>query len=79
LRQQILAHLSAGRAAPTNRTLADTIGLPTSIVGRVCEDLAALGVLQRRSDLDDHERRWSLSPQARTLMEAAGLQPTEVA
>jgi hypothetical protein len=77
-RYQILAYLSAGRSVPTSRTLADAIGLPTSVLGRACEDLAALGVLQRRSDLDDHEPRWSLSPQARTLMQAARLQSTEV-
>jgi DNA-binding IclR family transcriptional regulator len=78
MRQRVLTALAGIRSRPTTRTLADAIGLPTSVVGRVCDDLAALGVVARDTDLAGSERRWSLSDDAQLLIRGAGLTPSEV-
>jgi hypothetical protein len=77
MRRCVLDAVTTG-STPTTRTLADAVGLPTSVVGRVCEDLAALGILDRSAQVTGHEHHWSMSDAARTLIAAAGLTPTEV-
>jgi hypothetical protein len=57
--------------------MADAVGVPTVVVGRVCDDLTALGVLSRVQDLAGREHRWSLSDAAGVLIRAAGLQSVE--
>ncbi|MGH9014568.1 MAG: hypothetical protein ACRDZ1_11610 [Acidimicrobiia bacterium] len=74
LTDELLAQL--GRS-PTTRTLGDKVGLPTRVVGRVCEDLAALGVLERSAEAEHGEHHWSVSDEARSLARRAGLLTTD--
>jgi hypothetical protein len=78
LRQRILTGLIGQCATPTTRTLGDRVSLPTAVVGRICEDFAALGVLRRGTDLAGGEHRWCLTDDAQRLISCAGLTPSEV-
>jgi hypothetical protein len=78
LRQRVLTGLLDERVTPTTRTLSDRVGLPTVVVARICEDLAALGVLQQGTDLAGGEQRWCLSDDAQMLASNAALVPSEV-
>ena len=66
------------RSMPTTRTLADALGLPDSVVGRVCQDPAALGILVRNARAVGNEPHWPMSETARELIQSAELQAIEV-
>jgi hypothetical protein len=68
MRRRVLDGLLSAQSSSSTRTLADIIGLPTPVVGDVCEDLAALGVLISEGL---GERYWSIRNEARELAHAA--------
>jgi hypothetical protein len=77
LRQRVLTGLIGQRATTTTRTLGEGVGLPTGVVGRICEDLDALGILCRGTDQPGGERSWYLSDEAQLLIGRARLTPSE--
>jgi hypothetical protein len=74
MRSRALTHLlDQPELRPTTRTIADTVGLPTAITGRTCEDLAALGIVERSSDTGGGEHHWTLTETALHLARRAQL------
>jgi hypothetical protein len=60
-RWAVLRPLLGGASVPT-ATLGDLAGLDTAIAGRALDDLAGVGVVQRDSIAQGHEKVWSLIP-----------------
>jgi hypothetical protein len=80
MRARVLDYLSARPGLrPTTRTVADAVGLPTPITSRACEDLAALGIVERSAEAQGGEHHWSLTATARTVADRAQLVPEQEA
>lgn len=66
----VLLHLSRFKALPTQRELAQSVGVEGPTLARLLDSLEAQGLVNRQAVLEDRRaKKIALSPQARPLIE----------